>query len=231
MVLRPVDLARAVGVSAQQVRNYEDAGILPPVPRSPAGYRQFDARHLEALLTYQALLQGYGRDTAGDVMRAVHAGDVAGALALLDAGHAALHAERLALRATGEALEAVATAPFLTETPLRSPLRIGELAAHLGVRASALRVWEAAGLLTPDREPVTGYRRYWPADVRDARLIHLLRQTHHPLPRIRPILDGLRRTGGSDTLRTALADRRATLTRRAEAMLASAARLHRYLHP
>ncbi|MFC6937015.1 hypothetical protein ACFQHO_46595 [Actinomadura yumaensis] len=28
--LRPVDLARAAGISTQQVRNYLDAGVLPP---------------------------------------------------------------------------------------------------------------------------------------------------------------------------------------------------------
>ncbi|NUT49982.1 MAG: MerR family DNA-binding transcriptional regulator, partial [Saccharothrix sp.] len=45
VVLRPVDLARAAGISTQQVRNYLDAGVLPPAGRSPAGYRVFDARH------------------------------------------------------------------------------------------------------------------------------------------------------------------------------------------
>src|SRR5690606_42109731 len=40
----------------------------------------------------------------------------------------------------------------------RWDLRIGEVARHLGVRASALRVWEAEGLLVPRREPRTGYR-------------------------------------------------------------------------
>jgi DNA-binding transcriptional MerR regulator len=32
-----VDLARLAGVSAQQIRNYADAGILPPVPRTAVG--------------------------------------------------------------------------------------------------------------------------------------------------------------------------------------------------
>src|SRR5690606_17271763 len=43
--LRSVDLARTVGISTQQVRNYEDWGVLPPVPRSEFGYRHFDERH------------------------------------------------------------------------------------------------------------------------------------------------------------------------------------------
>ncbi|GAA2798322.1 hypothetical protein GCM10020219_081840 [Nonomuraea dietziae] len=71
-----------------------------------------------------------------------------------------------------------------------SGMRIGEVAAHLGVRTSALRVWESAGLLTPRRAPGTGYRTFSSADVRDARMINMLRQGRYPMSQIRPILDG-----------------------------------------
>ncbi|HEX2316228.1 MAG TPA: MerR family transcriptional regulator [Thermomonospora sp.] len=226
--LRPVDLARAAGVSTQQVRNYEDAGLLPPAARTPTGHRRYEERHRSALLTYRALAAGYGRDTAQGVIRAVHAGDVPRALTLIDAAHAALHEERRTLRATGEALEAVAEqAP---PTPPSTSMRIGEVAAHLGVRTSALRVWEAAGLLSPDRAPGTEHRRYRPEDVRDAQMIRMLRQGRHPLSQIRVILDGLRRTGDSAALREAIARRRAELVQRSAAMLEGSAHLHRYLN-
>ncbi|MFE0171181.1 TioE family transcriptional regulator [Streptomyces sp. NPDC059002] len=227
--LRPVDLARAAGVSTQQIRNYSDAGILPPAPRSPAGYRRFDERHRQALLTYRALIRGYGPATAQGIMRAVHADDVPRALALVDAGHASLHEQRFALAATGEALEAVADEDPDAPAPTRSRLRVGEVAAQLGVRTSALRVWEAAGLLTPSRDPGTRYRWYLPADVRDARVIHMLRQSQYPLPQIRPVLDDLRRSGGVEALRAAVARRGEALDQRTRAMLEGAARLHDYL--
>ncbi|MQA86811.1 MAG: MerR family transcriptional regulator [Streptosporangiales bacterium] len=227
--LRPIDLARAAGISTQQVRNYVDAGILPSTPRTATGYRRFEARHRRALLTYRALARGYGSDTARAIMRAVHAGDLPLALTLVDAGHAALHEQRLSLRAAGEALEAVAEQTPDTSALPRSGMRIGEVAAYLGVRTSALRVWESAGLLTPERDPGTKYRRFGPADVRDARMINMLRQGHYPLPQIRPILDGLRRTGSSDALRAAIARRQAALTQRATAMLEGSSRLHDYV--
>ncbi len=185
--------SRGRRASTQQIRNYADAGVLPPAPRSPAGYRRFDDRHRQALLTYRALVRGHGPGTARAVMRAVHEGDVPRAFALIDAGHAALHEQRLSLRATGQALEAVAEGgPGAPALP-RSRLHVGEVAAHLGVRTSALRVWESAGLLTPAREPGTSYRVYLPADVRDARVVHLLRQSHYLFAQIRPVLDDLRR--------------------------------------
>nr|UKU09937.1 Luz7 [Actinomadura luzonensis] len=225
--LRPVDLAREVGVSTQQIRNYADAGILPPTERTPSGYRRFDARHRAALLAYRSLAKGFGWDTARSIMLTIHAGDVPGALALIDESHAGLHARRLALRSTSEALQAVADDP--APVPARNLTRIGEVARHLGLRTSALRVWEAAGLLAPERERVTGYRRYGPDDVRDARMIHILRQGRHPLPQIRALLDELRRTGSTQALRVAVEERRHALTRTAAAMLEGAAVLHGYL--
>ncbi|MGW0813247.1 MerR family transcriptional regulator [Streptomyces viridiviolaceus] len=226
--LRSVDLARLAGVSTQQIRNYEGAGVLPPAERTASGYRVFGEVHRRALLTYRTLKQGYGPVTATQVIRAVHDGDVPGALALVDAAHAALHEERVSLRAASEALEALAG-----EEPEPLPgaggLRIGEVAALIGVRTSALRVWEAAGLLTPRRERGTKYRLYDPADVRDARLVRTLRRSHHLFDQIRPVLDGLRREGSSEALRAAITARGEALTARTRAMLAGAGALHAYV--
>ncbi|CAL9489371.1 hypothetical protein SUDANB105_03186 [Streptomyces sp. enrichment culture] len=225
--LRPVDLARLAGVSTQQIRNYEDAGVLPPAARTESGHRAFTPVHRQALLTYRALSKGYGTTGAARIMQTVHAGDVPGALALVDAAHAALHAERVALEAARQALETLAG-----REPAELPsggLRIGEAAALIGVRTSALRVWEAAGLVTPERERGTRYRVYRPVDVRDARLIHTLRRSHYPLDQIRPVLEGLRREGSSEALRAAVAARGETLTARTRAMLGGAGRLYGYL--
>jgi DNA-binding transcriptional MerR regulator len=226
---RPVDLARMAGISTQQVRNYANAGILPSVSRTAAGYRRFGDRHRRALLTYRALAKGYGPPTAQAIMHAVHAGDTARALALMDAGHATLHDQRRSLQATAEALEAIAAQAEAAPAPPRSGLRIGQVAAHLGIRTSALRTWESTGLLTPAREPGTNYRRFGTADVQDAQMILMLRQNLYPLPQIRPVLDGLRRTGSSDALRAAVAGRQASLTAQATAMLEGASHLHAYL--
>ena len=92
-----------------------------------------------------------------------------------------------------------------------------------------MRTGEFAGLLTPRREPATNYRRFSPSDVRDAQMIKMLREPLYPLPQIRPILVGLRQTGGSDALRAAIAGRDTRLTAQATAMLEAASHLHGYL--
>lgn len=227
--LRPVDLARLVGVSTQQIRNYVDAGVLPPTPRTASGYRRFDVRHRRALIAYRALGKGFGWPTAREIMNAVHEGNLPQALTLVSACHAALHQERLSLTATGEALEAVAEQTRGASAPPRSGLRIGEVAAQVGVRTSALRVWEAAGLLSPQRQQGTGYRLYDPADVRDARMISMLRRSRYLLPQIRLVLDGLRRTGSTDALRAAIAQRQAALVAQATEMLNASCVLQHYI--
>lgn len=227
--LRPADLARAAGISAQQVRNYEAAGVLPAAARTAAGYRSYTRRHLAALLTYRALAPGFGNGTAAAIMRAVHAGDQPLALRLADGSHAALHEQRLATDAVSEAAQAVA-GQSLAPPPVPGPgLLIGELAARLRIRASALRVWEAAGLLLPEREPGTGYRRYGPAAVRDARIIHMLRQGHYRFGQIAPVLAGLRQAASTEALQAAIAQRRAAHDRQTLAMLHGGALLREYL--
>ena len=223
--MRPIDLAREAGVSTQQVRNYVDWGVLPPAPRTESGYRVLGERHRDALLTYRALAKGFGWAAAKTIMNAVHDGDPDTALALVNEAHADVHEQTRRLAATAEALAAVAS----TAPPPRSDLRIGEVARVLGVRTSALRVWESADLLVPEREHGTGYRRYTAADIRDARMITMLRQNGYGLEQIHPILAGLRESGSSDALMAAVATRRAALVARTRLMLAGAAHLHGYL--
>lgn len=227
--LRPIDLARAAGISTQQVRNHADEGLLPPTPRTASGYRVFTHHHRRALLTYRALYAAFGSHTSRQIMHAVLAQDTDRALELIDAAHADLHRHRQTLDQAGQALAAIAHHTENAPTPPSGDLRIGEVAAHLGVRTSALRVWEQAGLLTPQRDHTTGYRTYTPADVRLARIVHLLRQVGYPLPDIGPVLEQLRHSGDTTALNQALEQRSHDLLGRSRAMLTAAAHLHEHL--
>lgn len=51
--LRVAEVAAAAGITADTVRYYERAGLLPPPARTPAGYRAYDERVLERLLFIQ----------------------------------------------------------------------------------------------------------------------------------------------------------------------------------
>jgi DNA-binding transcriptional MerR regulator len=73
--LRTIDLARAAGISVQQVRNYEAFGLLPPVSRSKSGYRLYTQQHLAALKTARSLVAGYGWQRMPKIMQALHLGE------------------------------------------------------------------------------------------------------------------------------------------------------------
>ncbi|WP_338120040.1 MerR family transcriptional regulator [Streptomyces sporangiiformans] len=225
--LRAVDLARAAGISTQQVRNYVETGILPPVERTDSGYRVFTTAHAEALTAARELATGHGWPTTGAIMRAVHDEDLEAALAVLDESHAELHRERTELAAVLAALDtllAVGVAPGE-----RGSLRIGEVADAVGVQPPVLRLWEARGLLRPMREKSTGYRLYSAAEARMAQVVALLRRGNHPFATIEAVLAELRTTGSPERVRLALAARERELHHRSLSRLRGSAALYAYL--
>jgi len=224
---RPVDLARAHGISTQAVRNYEGDGLLPPAVRTPTGYRVYTGVHASALRAYLALVAAHGYPTGNEVMRAVHRGDVDAALRAIDASHAALLRDRETLDAVQAAVAAL-TEPPVTARPER-PLLIGDLAHRIGVRAATLRAWERAGILVPGRDPVTRHRVYRAADVRDAELARMLRGGGYRLDHIATVTDQVRSAGDLDALSGSLAGWRRRLADRGRAMLEAAARLADHL--
>ncbi|MFJ6443323.1 TioE family transcriptional regulator [Streptomyces sp. NPDC091649] len=229
--LRPVDLARRHGLSTQAVRNYEAAGILPAAGRSPHGYRTYTPLHAYALEAFLALIPGHGHGTATSIMRAVNRDEPQEAFRLVDESHARLLEDRRTLRAVEEALRDLGPGaiPAPDDASSTGGVFVGPLARKLGVGPATLRKWERAGLLTPRRDPRTGYRVYAGADVRDAGLVHQLRRGGYRLERIAPLMARVRTAGGVEPLAVALCDWHARLAARGRAMLAGAARLDRYL--
>ena len=228
-ILRTIDLARAAGVSVQQVRNFEGYGFIPAVERSPSGYRRYSRRHLVALTTARRLIGGYGWQRAREIMGAVHGGALAEALALIDARHAELDRTRAQLAQTLATLDLLATrlAPDAgAQIPRR--LRVGAAARLVGVRVSALRFWEGQQLLHPVREPGSKYRLYDERQLRRLRIVALLRQSHHDFATIHATLDELE-AGRPGRAVAAVERRREELAATSWRCLGALAALHAYL--
>ncbi len=222
--LRTVDVARRAGYSVQQIRNLERDGVLPPATRTATGYRVYGETHVRSALAYRALAAGAGPTEAKEIVRAVHRFPAAQALALLDAAHARLDAERRELRLAQEAARAISGEP-VDDVRASDAMSVSELAAALGVRPSTLRHWDAEDLVVPDRDPVRGTRRYTPAQVRDARIVHQLRKAGYRIAPLRALMPQLRRARRWEEVASALAARDAALTARSRALLDGAAAL------
>lgn len=224
MKLRPVDLARAHGLSTQAVRNYEATGILPAADRSEHGYRAYTSVHAQALDAFLALLPGHGHPRATAIMQAVNTDVTEDALRLVDESHAQLLDDRRTLQAVVAALGALEPAP-----QGRGDTFIGPLARRLGTGPATLRAWERAGVVEPRRDPQTGYRVYGAADVRDVQLAHQLRRGGYRLAQIAPVVAQVRSAGGVAPLASTLSDWQTRLTARGRALLTGAAALDAYL--
>ncbi|WP_121749303.1 TioE family transcriptional regulator [Streptomyces sp. E2N166] len=230
--LRPIDLARGHGLSTQAVRNYEEAGILPDAGRTAHGYRAYTPLHARALGAFLALVSGHGHQAAASIMRAVNRGALDEAYRLIDESHAQLLDDRRTLRAVEGALRDLA--PTAVPAPGAAGSGsgrtfVGPLAAELGIRPATLRKWERAGLVRPRRDPLTGYRVYDEADVRDARLAHQLRRGGYLLEQIAPVIAQVRSAGGLEPLEATLHDWHDRVSARGRAMLTGAAELEAYL--
>lgn len=226
--LRPADLAREHGLSTQAVRNYESDGFLPAAERTPTGYRIYTELHAAALRAYLALIAAFGYARAGDIMRALNGDDLDVALGAVDRGHVQLVRDRETLDQVRRAI-----GHLTTEAPdpaaVTGSRTIGELARMLRLSPATLRAWQRAGVLTPARDPRTGYRVYRPADVRDARVAHLLRRGGYSPAHIATVVEHIRAAGSADTLTESLAHWQSKLTAHALAMLDAAALLGSYV--
>ncbi|MBN2305006.1 MAG: MerR family DNA-binding transcriptional regulator [Anaerolineae bacterium] len=175
--LRTSDIAQAVGVHPNTVRLYEAWGFLPPVPRSPSGYRLFTPVHLEQMRLARIALQWPypgGKDPVTALVKSAAAGDLGRAMELAYTYLANVRAERAHAEAATEFLERWAGGQA-TDTPT-PPLRIGQAAERLGVTVDMLRGWERNGLLEVPRDPASGYRLYGAPEIGRVRVIRMLRQ-------------------------------------------------------
>jgi DNA-binding transcriptional MerR regulator len=223
---RPVDLGRAVGISPSQVRTYEQVGFIPAAARSVTGYRRYTQAHVDALRVARCLIAGYGWKHARDVMSAVHADDVATALALVDSAHARLSTQRAQVDETLTALDRIG--PPEPHGSTRQLIRIGDAARIVGARPSALRFWEGQGLVSPVRDNGGGIRYYDAEQIQRLQIVTQLRAAGYRFGAIRPVLADLARNQPAK-VRAALEERRRAITRASMRAMRATSELQQYL--
>jgi DNA-binding transcriptional MerR regulator len=180
-ILRTIDIARAAGIAVNTVRAYQQLGYLPPVPRAPNGYRQFDERHLlHVRLIRQGMqctwLGGQVRQMVLDSLIQAAEGDLDRAEANVQRILNQLRQDKDRAEAAVVVLERWAAGEPLTSSP--PSLQIGAVADYLDVSVDVLRNWERNGLLTVPRA-ANGYRRYGATEIERLVVIYTLRQARY----------------------------------------------------
>jgi len=177
--LRTSDLARAVGIHPNTVRLYAEWGLLPPVERSPSGYRLFTQRHLDCLrlarMVYAAPYPGRGfRALGNQIIQHAVEDDWTGALGKAHEHLLAVNAELAHADQAANLLEHWAQNMAADSDPAGDRLAIGEVSKLLGVSIDIIRNAERNGLITVPRNPYNNYRLFGKKEIERLRIIRML---------------------------------------------------------
>lgn len=219
-------LAAASGYSAQQVRDLDQLGVIPPAVRQSNGYRQFTRLHVTALRAYRHLAIAVDPVVARATMRELRHLPMDDAFARIVALHVDLARSRDDALAALRALDSIID-ESAHDTPAApgDTMSITELSTALGVRSSTLRFWEQEGLITPERNEPLAARRYPPDAVRDARIVAALRAGGYRIPAIHAVMTSLRTLDRTADAREALHNRLRDIAVRSDALLRAGADL------
>lgn len=176
--LRTSDLARAVGVHPNTIRRYVDWGLIPPVERSPSGYRLFTQNHLDCLrlarMIYAAPYPGRGfRALGNQIIQCAVLEDWQGAL---EKAHEHLLAVSAELEHANQAANLLEhwVQNMLMESDDETPLAIGEVSKLLGVSLDVIRNAERNGLIIVPRNSHNNYRLFGKKEIERLRVIRML---------------------------------------------------------
>jgi len=200
------ELAKAVGIHPNTVRRYEEWKRIPPVERTPSGYRRFTQRHLDCLRVAHLVYFGYYpgkaiRKSGDQIVILLAGGDLGGSLELAYQHLALIRSERVQADTAASLLERWAQGATADATS--KPLQIGQVAEYLGVSIDILRNWERSGLIDVPRNPANGYRLYGQHEISRLRVIRMLSRSGYSLMAILRMLVQLDR-GETSNLRQAL---------------------------
>lgn len=189
--MKPNEIASRLQISTSALRHYESWGIVPPVERSPNGYRVYTDAHIAYFVCIRAMQPGFGMQTTSEILRKLVAGETADALWTVSSGQAKLHRDMQIAEKTIRALSADAPEPPVARKGRRSEATIGQAAEETGIPASAIRHWEKMGLIELERDPDNGYRKIPRAQIRRLLVIRTLKSAVWSLDVIREVLEEL----------------------------------------
>lgn len=170
--MRPIDVARRLGVSTSTLRNYEAFGFVPSVERTAAGYRVYTAEHLAYFTVAREMMPGFSLPSIGSILGEVMARRIAAALWLVTKAQAELQQERdIAERVVARLLRR-------TRLPVAKQqwLTVKDVSRETGIPATTIRYWEKVGLLHAERRE-NNYRMFPASQVQRALAAYALKLT------------------------------------------------------
>ncbi|WP_019640263.1 MerR family transcriptional regulator [Paenibacillus fonticola] len=200
MKLKPIEIARKLDVGTSALRHYEAWGIVPPPQRGTNGYRIYTEEHEAYFKCIRAMYPGFGMALVRKVMPMLQQKKYTEALWEINRVQAELYQKKQQALQALEILKPDQMASFLASR--KKPwYTIGEVAKEIGVPATTLRHWEKEGLIAPDRDPESGYRRYHRDDIRRLLIIRTVQSSVYLLETVRGIMEKINQQSLSEVRR------------------------------
>lgn len=200
MKIKPIEIARKLDVGTSALRHYEAWGIVPPPQRGANGYRIYTEEHEAYFKCIRAMYPGFGMALVRKVMPMLQQKKYTEALWEINRVQAELYQKKQQALQALEILKPDQMESFLASR--KKPwYTIGEVAKEIGVPATTLRHWEKEGLIAPDRDPESGYRRYHRDDIRRLLIIRTVQSSVYLLETVRGIMEKINQQSLSEVRR------------------------------
>jgi DNA-binding transcriptional MerR regulator len=185
--MKPIEIARKLNISTSALRHYESWGIIPPVERAQNGYRMYTELHLAYFECIRAMAPGFGFELTSKVLKKILVKQADDALWLVNEAQSSLHHDKKAAEKTIQILE-TEELEELDNSRKKKWMTIGEVSVETDIPSSAIRHWEMMDLLSPERDPENGYRKFNRSLVRKILMIRTLRSADYSLDTIKEVL-------------------------------------------
>lgn len=149
-----------------------------------------DNIHVQAFITFRALLKGYDIPVVYEVMRIIKDANFEKALWLVNEQQFHIQVEKQRVE---EILTKIKDSNFTEYKNMKSKefMSIGEVAKIAGVNSSAIRYWENEGLIHSERNNENGYRVFSIPQLRKILVIRSLRKTVYYIENMKKLLNDL----------------------------------------
>ena len=189
---RTSEVAQMMGIHPNTVRFYEEWGLITKPVREKNGYRVFNDLHIYQIQVARLgleieILQNGLRKKIVDMMKTCAKCDFDGAIRQTKEYLLQLEKERASAE---EAIKIVQDILHGEKQEEQLSLKRKEVSRYLDISVDALRNWEMNGLITIKRKQ-NGYRIYTDADIRQLKIIRVLRCANYSLEAIRRMMQHL----------------------------------------
>lgn len=186
----PKQASLLLQVSTTTLRRYEQLELVPLVSRHGVNRRVYTQIHMNAFSALRMLAPGYGIAVSYEVMRFIRSGKLNEAFWLINEQQSLIQEEKQRVM---QMMQLIAQADFSRYNGryVTENMTIRDVAEMAGVNTSAVRHWEKEGLISPARNPRSGYRVFGPRELRRIVVISSLRRTVYFIENMRRLLDDL----------------------------------------